>query len=79
VGSIHAKVVEEPDGVLGLRGDAGRLRFDRAGACPQPPPVVADALEALERGFRHERLERVGEVRAVDEQHRLTRPHHLIP
>jgi hypothetical protein len=40
--------------------------------------VVADALEALERRFRHQRLQRVGEVRAVDEQHGLTRPHDLI-
>ena len=41
----------------------------RAGAPTEPPPVVADALEALERRFRHERLERVGDVRAMDEQH----------
>jgi hypothetical protein len=78
VGAIHAKVVKEPYSVLGLRGDGGRLRFDRAGAAPQPPPVVADALEALKRRFRHQRLQRVGDVRAVDEQHGATRPHHLI-
>jgi hypothetical protein len=78
VGAIHAKVVEEPYSVLGLRGDGGRLRFDRAGAAPQPPPVVADALEALERRFRHQRLERVGDVCAVDEQHGVTRPLYLI-
>jgi hypothetical protein len=41
--------------------------------------VIADALEAPERRFCHERLEGVGDVRAVDEQHRLTRPHDLIP
>jgi hypothetical protein len=79
VGAIHAEVVEEPDGVLGLHGNAGRPRVNRAGAPAQTPPVVADALEALERRFRHQRLQRVGDVRAVDEQHRLTRPHDLIP
>jgi hypothetical protein len=40
--------------------------------------VVADPLEALERRFRQERLQRIGDVGAVDEQHRLTRPHDLI-
>jgi hypothetical protein len=78
VGALNAEVVEEPHGVLGLHGNAGRPRLDRAGAPTEPPPVVADALEACERRFRHQRLQRVGEVRAVDQQHGLTRPHDLI-
>ena len=79
MGALHAEVVEEPDRVLGLHGNAGRLRFDRAGAATEPAPVVADALEAVERRFRHQRLQGVGEVGAVDEQHGLARPHDLIP
>ena len=78
MGALHAEVVEEPDRVLGLHGNAGRLRFDRAGAATEPAPVVADALEALERRFGHQRLQRVGDVCAVDEHHRLTGPHDLI-
>jgi hypothetical protein len=78
VGVVHPDVVEEPESVLGLHGNAGRPRLDRSGATTDAPPVVADALEALERRFRHERLQRVGEVRTMDEQHRLARPHHLI-
>jgi hypothetical protein len=76
--AIRADVVEEPDGVLDLHGNAGRPRLGRAGAPTQTSTVVADALEAIERRFRHQRLQRVGDVRAVDEQHRLTRPHDLI-
>jgi hypothetical protein len=78
VGASHSEVVEEPDGVLGLLGDAGRPRVSRVGAPTNTPPLVADALEALERRLRHQRLQRVGDVRAVDEQHRRTRPHDLI-
>jgi hypothetical protein len=59
VGAIDPEVVEEPDGVLGLLGNAGRPRLDRAGAPAEPPPVVADALEALQRRFGHEWLQRV--------------------
>jgi hypothetical protein len=55
----------------------GPCRY-RAGAPTETPSVVADALEARERRFRHEWLERVGDVRAVDEQHGLARPHDLI-
>jgi hypothetical protein len=64
VGAIRSEVIEEPDGVLGLHGNAGGLRFNRAGASTETPPVVTDALEALERRFRHQRLQRVGDVRA---------------
>jgi hypothetical protein len=78
VGAAHSEVVEEPKSVLGLHGDAGRPRVNRVGAPAQPPPVVADALEALERRLGHQRLQRVGDVRAVDEQYRRTRPHDLI-
>ena len=78
VGAIHPEVVEEPDTVLGLHGNGGRPCLHRAGAPAETPPVVADALEALERRFRHQRLQGVGDVGAVDEQHRLTRPHDLI-
>jgi hypothetical protein len=78
VGAIHPDVVEEPDGVLGLHGNAGRPRLDRAGAPTQTPPVVADVLEARERRLGHERLQGVGEVPAVDEQDRRARPHHLV-
>jgi hypothetical protein len=50
-------VVEEPDSVLGLHGNAGRSRVNRVGAPAETSPVVADALEALERRFRHEEQE----------------------
>jgi hypothetical protein len=78
VGAIHSDVVGEPDGVLGLHGDAGRPPLDRAGAPAETTPVVADAPEALQRRFRHERLQRVGDVGAMDEQHGLARPHDLV-
>ena len=77
MGAIRSEVVEEPDSVLGLHANAGRRCLHRTGAPTQTAPVVADALEALERRFRHRRLQRVG-VRAVDEQQRLTRPYDLI-
>jgi hypothetical protein len=63
VGAIHSEVVEEPDGVLSLHGNAGRPLLGRAGAPAETPSVVADALEALQRRLRHQRLQRVGDVR----------------
>ena len=71
VGAIHSDVVEESDGVLGLHGNASRPRVNRVGAPAETSPVVADTLETLKRRFRHERLQRVSDVGAVDEQHSL--------
>jgi hypothetical protein len=78
VGASHPEVVQEPHRVVGLLGDAGRPRVIGGGAAAETSPVVADPLEAPERRFGHQRLQGVGEVGAVDEQHRLARPHHLI-
>jgi hypothetical protein len=47
-------------------------------AAAESSPVVADAAKPCEGGLVDQGAERIRDVGAVDEQHRLTRPHHLV-
>jgi hypothetical protein len=62
-------VIQQTNGVAGVVLGRGQSR--RPGASRVSASVVLDHLETVERWFGHQQSKRVGNVRAMNEQHGL--------
>jgi len=76
--TIDSEVLEERDGIVGVHGNRRCAGLGRAAASADAASVVADALEPVEGRILNEWPHGVGDVGAVDEQHRLAPTHDLV-
>jgi hypothetical protein len=77
MGALDAKVIQDSTRIGGLLGNRARARMSAAPG--EAAPVVGNEPVIVGKGrLRQERGKGIGQHGAVDEQHRLPRPSHVV-